>query len=135
MPHVFDGRWNSFVIDGATPGSDAPFQLEVDPDTKKLKPNSTHGGQRVTGDVTSLHISITHVFNPRLTTTYVGELAGEVVIGEVRHLVIIGVFTVIRADASARDMEGLEGFDAIRRIVETSTLAQEQEIWVATKPS
>lgn len=138
MPHVFDGRWRSVLIEeDSGPRDDLQFNLEVDPANNRLKPSSTHQGQ-LTGDVTDYTIRMTETFPqiPTVRLTYDGNLCGEVLVGTQRHLLICGVFTLIFAGPlDEKSIEAAREIPVLRRLLERSNLdAQEQEIWVATKP-
>jgi hypothetical protein len=130
MPGIFDGTWRSNILAAAGPRSDAPFQLEEDPSNHALR-NSTHGGLAVTGTVTGLGIEITHEFSQQVKLVYTGHVLGEIVVRGVKHLVIGGMVRIITPGPGFGEFDGSERFEAIREIL---AMAQEQEIWVATKP-
>lgn len=135
MPHVFDGPWRSTLIGDEDSRRELPFQLEIDPGTGNLKPSSTHGGVLITGNATTFHIEMTQTdLIPGITLKYVGDLAGEVVVHGTRHLVVRGTFTLITPGLVPDiDFENIEGLEPFRHLLRRLR-AQEQEIWVATKP-
>jgi len=129
MPGIFDGSWSSSILAASGSRSDAPFQLEENPQNHALR-NSTHGGLAVTGTVTGLGIEINHEFSQHVKLVYRGQVLGEIIVRGERHLVMGGSVTIITTPGF-RELEGFEKFQAIRDLL---TTGQEQEIWVATKP-
>src|ERR1044072_2154082 len=51
MAHILDGKWRSFVVIAGNAFDDKEIKIKVDESNNRLEPNSTHGGDPVTGTV------------------------------------------------------------------------------------
>jgi hypothetical protein len=145
MAHILDGDWTSSTVSGTTLVPDRPgpmmpniLHLEIDEATGDLKPASMHGPNALTGRITPLgQRHVVEINNLNRNRRYEGVLCAEVrKFGGAVILVIAGKLRVnVQFDRSGNPTrEAVEPKDEKYSKEADALLAQDQEIWVATKP-